>query len=307
VDHSSHLETFQTSVAVPAHERRCYLAYLTANDSGLFIADYLNFRHMVRFPPGVRRVIVYVAVSVTKPLSQGDYLALEELATLTEQCDWLDVRRILLKGNVGRDFSSAEACLQAIAEEASPEDYVMVRNRSAYGPQRENWYRDYVDQFERFSDTGLVGSTINFTCHLPVQGLTTHVQTYAYLSTWKLLQPLAAAFPAARCTERKDVITQGEIGLSQNILARGLGLSCLHWPWEQFTRERPNAAYLPQIDIKRTSFSVPLRYKYRQYFWSKEDLPAQLAWSWRLRSGSRENHAPQRMQPIVVKGYGTVA
>jgi hypothetical protein len=198
VDHSSHLETFQTSVAVPAHERRCYLAYLTANDSGLFIADYLNFRHMVRFPPGVRRVIVYVAVSVTKPLSQGDYLALEELATLTEQCDWLDVRRILLKGNVGRDFSSAEACLQAIAEEASPEDYVMVRNRSAYGPQRENWYRDYVDQFERFSDTGLVGSTINFTCHLPVQGLTTHVQTYAYLSTWKLLQPLAAASEHSR-------------------------------------------------------------------------------------------------------------
>jgi hypothetical protein len=246
-------------------------------------------------------------VSATQPVSPVDYLALEGLVQLTEACDWLEVRRVLIKGNVGRDFSSAEACLQAIAEEAGPDDYVMVRNRSAHGPQRDNWYRDYVDQFERFSDTGLVGSTINFRCHLPVEGIHTHVQTYAYLSTWKLLQPLAARFPASHCVERPDVITQGEIGLSQNMLSRGLGLSCLHWPWEQFTRERPSADYLPQIDIKRTACSLPLRYKYRQYFWNKQDLAAQLAWCWHLRSGSRESHAPQRLQPIVLEGYGSVA
>lgn len=297
---------FQTGIAVPTRERRYYLAYLTANDAELFVADYLNFRHMVRFPPGVPRVIVYVAVSVTQRLSPVDYLALEGLVELTEPCEWLEVRRVLIKGNVGRDFSSAEACLQAIAEDAWPDDYVMVRNRSAHGPQRENWFRDYVDQFERFSDTGLVGSTINFRCHLPVEGVQTHVQTYAYLSAWKFLQPLAADFPAARCVERADVITQGEIGLSQNILERGLGLSCLHWPWEQFTRARPSAEYLPHVDLKRTSHNVPLRYRYRRYFWSKEDLPAQLAWCWRLRSGSRESHAPQRMHAIVLNGYGSV-
>jgi hypothetical protein len=301
------LDPFQAGVAVPARERRHYLAYLTANDQELFLADYLNFRHMVRFPPGVPSVIVYVAMSAAKPLRATDYLALEALMELASTCEWLEVRRVLLKGNVGRDFSSAEACLQAIAEEAWADDYVMVRNRSAHGPLRDNWYRDYADQLERFSATGLVGSTIDFRSHLPVSGVQTHVQTYAYLSTWKHLQPLAAEFPAARCLAREDLITQGELGLSRNFLERGLGLSCLYWPWEQFTRERPSADYLPQVDTKRASCSLPLRYKYREYFWSKQDLPAQLAWCWRLRSGSRENHAPQRMQPIVLSGYGSVA
>jgi hypothetical protein len=294
-----------TALAPP--ERRHYLAYLTANDSKLYVADFLNFRHMVRFGPGVPRLLVYVAVSAARPFSEGDHVALDGLVQLTRDCSWLEVRRVMLKGNVGRDFSSAEACLQAIAEDARPDDLVMVRNRSAYGPQRDGWYREYVDQLTRFANTGLVGSTINQGCHLPLEGLKTHVQTYAYLSQWKHLQPLAAAYPAASCIERCDVITKGEAGLSQSFLERGLGLTCLHWPWEQFTRERPNADYLPHDDIKRTARAVPLRYKYPQYFWSKQDLPAQLAWCWWLRTGKRDSRASQSSTPVVLDRYGAVS
>jgi hypothetical protein len=294
-----------TALALPA--RRHYLAYLTANDSKLYVADFLNFRHMARFQPGVPRLLVYVAVSAVRPFSAGDHAALEALVQLTQDCSWLEVRRVLLKGNVGRDFSSAEACLQAIAEDARPDDYVMVRNRSAFGPLRDGWYREYVDQLARFSNTGLVGSTISLRCHLPLEGVPTHVQTYAYLSQWKHLQPLAASYPAAGCVERSDVITKGEIGLSQSFLARGLGLSCLHWPWEQFTSERPAADYLPHEDIKRTARNLPLRYKYREYFWSKQDLPAQLAWCWRLRTGKRAARTSQITTPIVLDRYGAVS
>jgi hypothetical protein len=288
-------------------ERRHYLAYLTANDSKLYVADFLNFRHMVRFGPGVPKLLVYVAVSAVHPFGDCDHAALEGLVQLTRDCSWLEVRRVMLKGNVGRDFSSAEACLQAIAEDARPDDFVMVRNRSAHGPLRDGWYREYVEQFGRFANTGLVGSTINFRCHLPLEGLATHVQTYVYLSQWKHLQPLAAAYPAASCTDRRDVITKGEAGLSQSFLERGLGLSCLHWPWEQFTRERPNADYLPQDDIKQTARNLPLRYKYPQYFWSKQDLPAQLAWCWRLRTGKRDSRTSQSSTPIVLDRYGAVS
>lgn len=307
MDRPPDIDPIQTGTALAAPERRYYLAYLTANDSGLYVADFLNFRHMTRFGPGVPRVLVYVAVSAVRPFSPVDHTALEGLVRLAEDRDWLEVRRVLFKGNVGRDFSSAEACLSAIGEEARPDDYVMVRNRSAHGPLRDGWYREYVEQLERFANTGLVGSTIQFNSHLQVEGFTTHVQTYAYLSQWKHLQPLAAAYPAAGCIERADVFRQGEIGLSQNVLARGLGLSCLQWPWEQFTRERPSADYLPQFDIKRTARNVPLRYKYPQYFWSKQDLPAQLAWCWRLRTGSREAQTLRSSTPIVLDRYGAVS
>jgi hypothetical protein len=305
VDRPPDIDSIQTGSALA--ERRHYLAYLTANDSGLYVADFLNLRHMTRFQPGVPRLLVYVAVSAVRPFNPVDHAALDALMQLAEACEWLEVRQVLLKGNVGRDFSSAEACLRAIGEDARPNDYVMVRNRSAYGPVRDGWYREYVDQLERFANTGLVGSTINFRCIYPVEGSTTHVQTYAYLSRWKHLQPLAAAYPGSGCVVRTDVITQGEIGLSQNFLANGLGLSCLHWPWEQFTRERPNADYLPQNDIKRSARGVPLRYKYPQYFWSKQDLPAQLAWCWYLRTGSRDSHASHSSTPIVLDRYGAVS
>ena len=97
------------------------------------------------------------------------------------------------------------------------------------------------------------------------------------------------------------------VGLLAGVLARGLGLSCLQWPWEQFTRERPTADYLPQADMKRTARGVPLRYKYPQYFWSKQDLPAQMAWCWHLRTGAREPQTLRSSTPIVLDRYGAVS
>jgi hypothetical protein len=282
---------------------RCFLAYLTANDSRHYLADFLNFRHMARWRPGVERLAVYIAVSRVQPFSRVDRAAIDGLLSLAAACEWLDVRGVLWKGNVGRDFGSAEACLQAIGAEAQPDDYVMVRNRSSHGPREANWYRRYIDQYARFPNTGLVGSTINLRCHLPVDGPTAHVQTYAYLTQWRHLQPLASAFPAAGCVERRDVITRGELGLSRSMLERGLGLSSLHWPDEYFDAQRLNAEHLPQTDIKRGARDVPLRYKYRSYFWQPGDLPAQLAWYARLRAhtGQQPGSAvPQR----VLDRYG---
>jgi hypothetical protein len=282
---------------------RCFLAYLTANDSRHYLADFLNFRHMAGWQPGVERLAVYIAVSRVQPFSRVDQAAIDGLLSLAAACDWLDVQRVLWKGNVGRDFGSAEACLQAIAVDAKPDDYVMVRNRSSHGPSEANWYRRYIDQYTRFPNTGLVGSTINLRCNLPVEGPTVHVQTYAYLTQWRHLQPLASAFPAAGCVERRDVITQGELGLSRRMLERGLGLSSLHWPNEYFDSHRLNAEHLPQTDTKRSARDVPLRYKHRSYFWRMRDLPAQLAWYARLQARAgrqRDSAVPQ----IKLDRYG---
>jgi hypothetical protein len=278
-----------------AADARFYLAYLTANDSQRYQADFLHFRHMTRLHPGVARIAVYIAVSAVRPFSAIDRAALDALVQMADACPWLELRRVVWKGNVGRDFSSAEACLRAIGEDARPSDFVMVRNRSAYGPSRAGWYGAYVDQYARFASTGLVGSTINFSGHpkKPTQAPTTHVQTYAYLSQWRHFEPLAAAYPAARCVDRTELIDAGEIGLSRALLAQGLGLSCLQWPNELFTASRPTAPHLPQQDIKKHAREVPLRYKYRAYLRHPRDLRAQLGWAVQLAASVRNAAPPQ--------------
>jgi hypothetical protein len=281
-----------------ARHTRFYLAYLTANDSQEYQADFLNFLHMTTLHPGVDKIQLYVAVSRVRAFSDTDRRALDALMCMATACPWFDVRLVIWKGNVGRDFSSAAACLSALGCEAGPQDFTLVRNRSAYGPLRPNWYAQYITQFERFEDSGLVGSTINFLGHplRPADGPTTHVQTYAYLSQWRHLAPLVEDYPGARCTDRLKLICDGEIGLSRSMLERGRSLSCLYWPTERFTLARLRSPELPARDIKRDAGELSLRYKFGAYFWQPKQLPSQLAWWRALRAGAARPHAARHVQ-----------
>jgi hypothetical protein len=287
---------------------RYFLAYLTANDSQHYLADFLNFWHMARWRPGVERIRIYIAVSAVRPFTTIDRAAIDGLLSIAAACEWLDVRAVFWKGNVGRDFSSAEVCLQAIGLEATANDLVMIRNRSSYGPSQANWYRRYVDQLERFPTTGLVGSTINLCSH-PRRAIPppwVHVQTYVYLSRWRYLEPLAAAYPGARCTDRLQLIEEGEYGLSKHMFRQGAGLSCLFWPDEYFTEARSLAPHLPQHDIKETARELPLRYRYRGYFLTPHNWLAQQAWWWRLhvqtRAKARNTDEPRH---VVSSNYNS--
>ena len=92
-----------------------HLAYLTANDHPRYQADFLNFRHMARLHPGVPKVAVYIAISAVRLFTANDRCAIDMLLAMCDQCPWLEVKLVAWKGNVGRDFSSAEVCLRAIA------------------------------------------------------------------------------------------------------------------------------------------------------------------------------------------------
>jgi hypothetical protein len=215
---------------------------------------------------------------------------------------------VIRKGNIGRDFSSAEACLRSMADAIGDDDYVLVRNRSAYGPSRSGWYKEFVAQYERHPNTGLVGSTINLLGHplRPSGGSPTHVQTYAYLSQWRNLVGLADAYPASRCVERLQLIVDGEIGLSQHILAHDLGISCLLWPDELFRADSAIPSHLPWSDQKSGSRAraLCLRYKYARYRRRLVDLPAKVAWAWSLRQNSGvASHSDG--WTVHVKDYGS--
>lgn len=274
----------------------CYrLAYLTANDGRDFSIDYLNFRNMARRPPGVEHVEITIAISRVRPVSRANLRQIDALVRLAEASPWLSVRTVIWKGNVGRDFSSAQACLQSMAEVAASTDYVMLRNRSAYGPLCDDWYSAYVAQYEKHPDTGLVGSTISLVG--PPWHATTddvrHVQTYVYLSQWRHLAPLIDEFPGCRCKDNPTAIVQGELGLNQQIMAAGLGISCLHWPEHVFRTGSLDDPSLPRRDIKSELSGLPFLYKFPAYRRSRGPFWRRLAWVSSLAIGGLV-HSPRR-------------
>lgn len=266
---------------------RYHLAYLTANDRRDFTADYLHFCNMAQRCPGVAHVEITIVVSRIRSYPAADTRALDGLVRCAAASPWLSVRAVIWKGNVGRDFSSAQACLKSIAKIATVQDYVMVRNRSAYGPLTDSWYRAYIEQYEKHPATGLVGNTINLIGHplKPDNADSRHVQTYVYLSQWRHLEPLIDDYPGSKCTARLEVIAQGEIGLSRRIMDSNLQISCLYWPDHTFSASSPDDPSLPHEDIKRKAVGLPFQYKFPGYLRSPSAFFRRLVWLGWLAAG----------------------
>lgn len=238
---------------------KSFMAYLTANDDSSYTKDMLNFTNMAKFNPGVEHIDLFIAISAVRPFTDSDTRKIRRLANILKDCTWISVKKIILKGNIGRDFSSAYVCLNEIAKHASGQDIVMVKNRSGYGPLCSDWFKAYSDLLRSHAEIGLVGSTINFSGHPEKKsyGMQTHVQTYAYMGYWKHFNEILDTFPAIKCTNRTNLIVEGELGLSTHFLKRGLSLACLAWPNQLFNLSHLTDPTLPQHDIKRKVKNIP--------------------------------------------------
>jgi len=250
-----------------------FLGYLTANDDPSFLIDYLNIKNMARYKPGVSPVHVCISISKVREINNTDRQRIKQLKKALLQAKHISHVKIITKDNIGRDFSSAQKCLEYFSQFCSDDDYVLIRNRSGYGPFDNQWYLAYVRQNQKMPGGGLTGSTINQN-GLPsvkMDGSHTHVQTYVYLSQWKHFKNIVHDFPGADNNNKRDVILEGELGLSSSFLDRGLSLNCLEWNKYVFTSENNYYSELPVVDIKKLSSEVPIRFKYRRYiyrFWS---------------------------------------
>lgn len=72
-------------------ENENYIAYLTANDDKIFIADYLNLKNMVKYYPGVQRVNLIIGISEVKPKSIGDTLLMQKLINIIKMSTWINL------------------------------------------------------------------------------------------------------------------------------------------------------------------------------------------------------------------------
>jgi hypothetical protein len=263
---------------------RYYLAYATANEKRRFFWDALNFERLVARAPGVESIELYIAVSEVLGRSAEDDRAVAGLLKILAREPRIRVREVAFKSNTGRDMSSYLHCLDAIAAEASADDYVLCLNRSAFGPMRDDWYGAFVRQFGRDERIGLCGNSINFTGFpdLPDRGRFTHVQTYCFLGRPRVLADCFAGLPGLRAQTKEETIRGGEIALSRAVLRAGLGLSCLAWPEHVFVEPDPFHPSLPTDNISEFLTTTPFRHWGADDYRWRANLAPWLRWHWRF-------------------------
>ncbi len=258
-----------------------FLGYITANDQPSFLIDYLNIKNMVRYHPGVPSIHVCIAVSEVSDITPKQKIRIQKLKYALQKAAHISKVHVIIKNNIGRDFSSAEKCLDYFSNFCSDNDYVLIRNRSGYGPFSNQWYSAYVKQNQKLEPGGLTGSTINQSAlkSVEIKHVPTHIQTYVYLSQWKYFRPIFAKYPGAECTTKRDVIIHGELGLSSSFFDRGLSINCTEWEDYLFTPEKKVHPGLPMSDIKYSAVNAPIRMRYRRYYYRFWSILDGLAWN----------------------------
>jgi hypothetical protein len=253
-----------------------FLAYATANEGCGYLWDVANIRRWLRWHSGMERIDVCFAISEVLPRRKHEERFYRKLADRLERGGSFRVVDIVFKSNVGRDFSSWRACVTRLRPLAQPDDFVLMLNRSAYGPLAPDWYRSYTLPFAQHADLGVCGSSISFEYK-------THVQTYAWMTRMGIICELMENFPGDNARSRTEAIFKGEFGMSQDLMARGYGITALAWPDEIFDTSRMHEIQFPHKNFSEQLDDVPFRHwASGDRGWTRCDLGARL-----LRLGSR--------------------
>jgi len=245
--------------------------YATANDSRFYSEDLRNLQRIRNIDSGVDSIFLYISISQVKKSNLIDRIFIRAVRRMFKEHRSINLMEIICKSNIGRDFSSYQTMLEKVKAISTDDDYILFQNRSGYGPFRENWYRKFVEQFEKFDSVALCGSTINFKDHPSRSSRNNlpHVQTYSFLSNMFFMNMLGESFPGANETDRNDIITKGEIGLSQFFLEKNYKITCIEWPNEVITNQSPA---VNKADVKKAVTCKHCFY-HRRYFRGFGALP----------------------------------
>ncbi len=134
-------------------------------------------------------------------------------------------------------------------------------NSSVRGPDYQYWLLRYSILFHRKPNIGLCGISMNsLTTHISEKEFRPHVQSFYIFTNINVLK---AVFPnhlpgaLSQLNDKKRIIFEGEIGLSQGILDYGYGICCSSCP--------------SFVYFKGKQWEIPFgdwRYKYnRAYRW----------------------------------------
>lgn len=228
------------------NEQQYFHGYATANDKKYYFKDLLNLIKLKNTSSGYPKIILYIAISEVKKIGSSDTNFVKIVKEIFYKHPVIELREIFFKSNIGRDFSSYHSIYQKVKKNAHANDYIFFQNRSGFGPFQQKWYLKFTQQFEKFDAIAMCGSTINFS-GLPNED-SVHVQTYALLTKVFYMDIIATNFPGKNETDRKGVIVNGEIGLSQFFIKNDYFITCMEWPDHKISNQ---TTPIEAVDIKR--------------------------------------------------------
>ncbi len=137
------------------------------------------------------------------------------------------IKRTIFRGNQGMDLGAYNEGYQFLKNAGYCGDILFI-NSSSRGPLEKYWLLRYWRLFRSKPKIGLCGISMNsHTTHLKVKTFRPHIQSFFVYSNMEVLrevfpQHLPGAFFDP--SDKLGLISEGEIRLSQEILAAGFGI-----------------------------------------------------------------------------------
>jgi len=111
---------------------------------------------------------------------------------------------------------------------------IMFMNTSLHGPHSYDWLHKYEELFISNSQIGLSGATVStFLNEITGKSYKEHVQSWLLYSDMRVLKDCfgdSLLSETSVYNTKKDIIQNGEIGISQKILKNGYGINCMALP-----------------------------------------------------------------------------
>lgn len=129
--------------------------------------------------------------------------------------------------NIGMDFAGYSAFYNSIKGEQNA--YVILTNSSVSDVEVE-FIDDYINYMESNLDVGMLGVSYNSKCYQSIKrtNFTPHLQSFFLMSTIDVLHEIVkfnGEFPGAGIRNKRLLIREGEIRISQIVLSLGYKLA----------------------------------------------------------------------------------
>ncbi|MGH1485101.1 MAG: hypothetical protein ACRBCI_02700 [Cellvibrionaceae bacterium] len=159
------------------------------------------------------------------------------------------IEKVTYRQNIGQDIGAYDFIYRQLMEENYTGD-ILFMNSSVRGPHENGWLKKYQDLFNRHENTGLAGITLNSYYSTRKKSFDPHVQSFFLYSNMQILKDVFpdGIYNGQTGEEKRDLIINGEIGISRKVLDKGYGISCSAFP--EFCYKKDDEWTIPFGDMR---------------------------------------------------------
>ena len=158
------------------------------------------------------------------------------------------VKEVFYRENLGQDLGAYDFAFQHLKARGHDGDVVFI-NSSSIGPVADGWLSKYKNLFYKHEKCGLCGISVN-SHHAKTNRFLPHVQSFFLYTNMKILDDVFpnGLYQSTGKEEKIDLILGGEIKISQDVIAKGYGISSSMFP--DFCYKEGDEWTIPYRDLR---------------------------------------------------------